>query len=169
MVTKSGMAAQVTRHSESQNRSALAWALLTLFLVLALVAGLPAFHDSVGLTQTDAMDQGITVPSVKLLTVSLSLMLSLLVARFMASGRALGERGRGSLRASTSAPNASHTVRDARSGLFVLLGGSRSGSAEPDALNSTFAPRTLWALRIASSRRITGGSFLCPQVVRMRI
>jgi len=159
----------MARQSQPRDRSALAWVLLTAFVILSLVAGLPQFHDSVGLTQTDAMDQGITVPSVKLLTVSLVLMLSFIFARFMASGRAVGDQGRGCTRSSASGSCITRTLRDFRSRLFIFLGRSKSGSAEPDALTSTFTPRTLRALRIAPSRRHTGGPFLCPQVVRMRI
>lgn len=168
-MTKIGMAAQVTRDSVSQNRSALAWALLTLFLVLALVAGLPAFHDSLGLTQTDAMDQGISVPSVKILTTSVALLLSFLMARLMSSGRAVGDLRRGYARASSAGHHDEHTIRDARSRLRILTGMLRSGSSLPDALNSHTTLRTLRALRIAPSRRITGGSFAFPKAVRMRI
>lgn len=169
MVTDGGIAVQPMRRFATWDRPALAWALLTLFVVMALVAGLPAFHASVGLTQTDAIDQGITVPSVRLLPIALVLLASLLAARLVSSGRSSGDRARSHSTCANPGSYCERPARDARSCVRMLAGLLRAGSADPDALTIAVAVRNLGTLRVAPSRRGTGGFFVSPKAVLMRI
>lgn len=169
MVTDGGIAVQPMRRFATWDRPVLAWALLTLFVVMALVAGLPAFHASVGLTQTDAIDQGITVPSAKVLTASLVLLVSFVVTGLAAVWRFKGERGRIHAGCAGAGSHREHPVRDARSCVRMLTGFLRAGSSDSEAPAIAFAMRNLGTLRVAPSRRVTGGFFVSPKAVLMRI